>query len=543
MATIARHVSRAKAERLVAVGRILICTAALAAASIGFAIHRSDGHEMGITAAWWIFAAVALWRARHRPQSRTTPLALVLDFAFIATLLITTGGVSSVYFPTIVMPPFAANILYGKRAILLAAAGGVTVYVVTLLVTQTTNDPRVVIMRFGVVVLLGIVVIQRAGYEQRVERDMEHLATWPHRVGDDRYSAMQELLSRAAATLRTSRAAAAWTDSDGTAFFALLDGDSFELDEESIDAVVTPALARASSFLDPGLRTVHGAIEEWTGPFLVPSIRERLHTQVVLGARFVSQTVDGWLFVLDRRDANADDLMLAEIVARLMSSGMDQVNLAAMLQDNAAAAERIRLSRDLHDGLLQSLSGLALHAQGARRAIDTDPKGAQERLQVVVEQLAESQRALRDFVDELRPELALRRQPLRARLEQIARRVEAQWNVAVELNLSSEAESLDGVLDRHLESVTAEAITNAAKHAAAHHVRANIRVEGNSVRIDVVDDGRGFPFHGRHDLSRLLAEERGPWSLKERVVALGGDLVIDSSVRGSRVEVRLPVAS
>jgi signal transduction histidine kinase len=276
---------------------------------------------------------------------------------------------------------------------------------------------------------------------------------------------------------------------------------------------------------------------------LSAALGARLHSDSIIGARFVAQTVAGWLFALDRHNANADDVMLAEIVARLVSEGLDQINLASMMRDSAAAAERIRLSRDLHDGLLQSLSGLALHAQGARRVMESDPKAAQERLQLVVEQLAEGQRALRDFVDELRPELAVRRQSVRARLEQIAGRIAAEWSVAVEIHASEGIDALPAPLSLHLASVVAEAIANAAKHAAASRIRAIVEVDGAGVRVDIEDDGRGFPFRGRYDLTRLLAEQRGPWSLKERVIALGGELVIDSSSHGSRVEVFLPVAS
>ncbi len=181
------------------------------------------------------------------------------------------------------------------------------------------------------------------------------------------------------------------------------------------------------------------------------------------------------MFALDRADANADDLMLAEIVARLVSGGLDQVNLAAAMRENAAAAERIRLSRDLHDGLLQSLSGLALHVQSARRSIESDPQAAQQRLEIVVEQLAEGQRVLRDFVDELRP-------------ESIARNVATEWSVDVELHAGDGIDAGDGALAGHLASIIAETLSNAAKHAGATRIRA---------AVDVEDDGSGFPFQGR----------------------------------------------
>lgn len=263
----------------------------------------------------------------------------------------------------------------------------------------------------------------------------------------------------------------------------------------------------------------------------------------MIGARFVSQTVSGWLFALDPDDATPDDVMLAEIVARLLSAGLDQVNLVATLRDHAAAGERLRLSRDLHDGLLQSLSGLAFHAQTARQLVETNPAAAEERLGVVVELLAERQQALRDFVDELRPELAMRRQSLRARLEQIAKTIAFDRGVPIDVQTSDDIERVDAVLAGHIASFVAEALANAAKHAEPKSIRARISLEEKVVRIDVEDDGRGFPFHGRYDLERLVAEQRGPWSLKERVASLGGELVIDSSDRGSRVEVRLPLAS
>jgi signal transduction histidine kinase len=86
-------------------------------------------------------------------------------------------------------------------------------------------------------------------------------------------------------------------------------------------------------------------------------------------------------------------------------------------------------------------------------------------------------------------------------------------------------------------ALVAEALTNAARHAGATRIRGAVAVEETAVRIDVADDGRGFPMHGRLDSGHA------PWSLRERVTALGGELAIESSPRGARVEIRLPGAS
>ena len=57
----------------------------------------------------------------------------------------------------------------------------------------------------------------------------------------------------------------------------------------------------------------------------------------------------------------------------------------------------------------------------------------------------------------------------------------------------------------------------------------------------MADDGHGFSFQGTHDLATLQKFKAGPITLKERVSALGGDLVISSSKSGARLSISLPL--
>ena len=91
--------------------------------------------------------------------------------------------------------------------------------------------------------------------------------------------------------------------------------------------------------------------------------------------------------------------------------------------------------------------------------------------------------------------------------------------------------------------IVQEALVNAARHAHASAARVEVDAGGDEVRIDITDDGRGFAFRGRHDLAELQAMGVGPVSLRERVAAQGGSLVVDSSDGGSRLSIRLPLAS
>ena len=59
--------------------------------------------------------------------------------------------------------------------------------------------------------------------------------------------------------------------------------------------------------------------------------------------------------------------------------------------------------------------------------------------------------------------------------------------------------------------------------------------------LDVSDDGRGFPFIGRFNLSELTIARRGPVSLRERIASLGGDLRLDSTNEGSHIYMTIPL--
>jgi two-component system nitrate/nitrite sensor histidine kinase NarX len=88
-----------------------------------------------------------------------------------------------------------------------------------------------------------------------------------------------------------------------------------------------------------------------------------------------------------------------------------------------------------------------------------------------------------------------------------------------------------------------EAVVNALKHGQPSQVAATVDATRDQVRIIVADDGRGFPFRGRHNHRALVESRVGPRSLLDRVEALGGEVWIDSSDTGSRVEIVLSLLS
>ena len=311
----------------------------------------------------------------------------------------------------------------------------------------------------------------------------------------------------------------------------------------------------STSFFCQNIRVAHPVIihasvdglKRWYGEPLQRSLQERLTVGALLSARWKGEKMAGYLLVLDKPNMNADDLMLAEIVAQGAASQFDHVFFLQRLQQEKAAAsdERIRLVRDLHDGLLQSLAAAALQLEIARRLVGTDPQGAREHFRETQQLIAAELGALRSYVQHLKPDSARRPEmgpELGASLNELATRVERHWGLHVEMKTNCLDSVIKPPLAREIYFLVHESLVNAAHHARASSVHAFLSMENDELlRISIRDNGKGFSFHGRYDLASLNEINAGPLSLKERTSLLGGSLVIDSSETGSHLEITLPL--
>jgi signal transduction histidine kinase len=94
---------------------------------------------------------------------------------------------------------------------------------------------------------------------------------------------------------------------------------------------------------------------------------------------------------------------------------------------------------------------------------------------------------------------------------------------------------------RELARVVQEGLVNVRKHSGAHSVRVSFQSANGSWRLVINDDGKGFPFAGRNTMNQLDQLRRGPDIIKQRVRALGGDLVVVSTPgEGSTLEITVP---
>jgi signal transduction histidine kinase/ligand-binding sensor domain-containing protein len=202
--------------------------------------------------------------------------------------------------------------------------------------------------------------------------------------------------------------------------------------------------------------------------------------------------------------------------------------------------ERTRVARELHDTLLQGMSGIAMQLRSIRARLDKapagpdDPRRELERLQdTVTHCLEEARRAVWDLRDQGRRDSALG--PALARF---ARRLFRPVRTAYDLKIDGPIRQLPNAVEDELFRIAQEALRNAVTHAQATLVRIHLCYDVEAVTLTVSDDGVGFDPGATHP------EERGHFGLAglhERAAKLGATLAVRSAPgTGTTIEVVAP---
>ena len=188
--------------------------------------------------------------------------------------------------------------------------------------------------------------------------------------------------------------------------------------------------------------------------------------------------------------------------------------------------ERQRLGSDLHDGLGQELTGIALllHSLVTRKAA-VDVKVARE-LHEIIGLVNRAIRSTRSIAQGLSP-IALQRGGLVAALGSLAAWARSTYNIDVRLRLAGRWDStFDEASATHLYLIAQEAIINAVKHGSARHATIRLRTSRNAVSLLIVDDGTGIP------KLKPNQDGMGLQIMKYRASMLGGTLQIKAGPTG-----------
>jgi signal transduction histidine kinase len=213
-----------------------------------------------------------------------------------------------------------------------------------------------------------------------------------------------------------------------------------------------------------------------------------------------------------------------------------RAQLAETARQAGVLAERERLARELHDTVAQGFISVVTQLESAEQVLDERPQEAHERLEIARRTARENLQELRATVRALRPDL-LSDAPLSLALERAAARWSATASVPVQVRVTGQALALRPDTELALLRTAQEALANVGRHASATRVVLSLSYLGDTVTLDVDDDGVGF-----EKRERPLGEGGfGLVGMRERVEAAGGEFTIESTPgQGTCIAVSVP---
>lgn len=269
-----------------------------------------------------------------------------------------------------------------------------------------------------------------------------------------------------------------------------------------------------------------------------PPMRSLLGVPITVSGRPV-----GNLYLTDKQGAaefSAGDQRIVELFARHAGIAIENARLHERLSALRVVAERDRIGRDLHDGVIQGLYAVGLSLEEVERLVTESPAEAVTRVDAAIDAIHRSIADIREFVIGLRPSMT--GAGLASGIAALADGTRLTTTLDVETRIGASAAELTAIGDeaRHeVLHVVREALSNAARHARASRVEVEVTRTDEGLRLVISDNGVGFD-------PAALAEggHHGLVNLRERAATAGGRLEIDSQVgRGTRIVITIPIES
>lgn len=224
---------------------------------------------------------------------------------------------------------------------------------------------------------------------------------------------------------------------------------------------------------------------------------------------------------------------LSRSLVELRRVDADRRVLLARLSDGHEQ-ERVRISRELHDGLGQTLASISLFAKELEEDIPARYSGRLKELRKIAEAAIVS---LRSMVWNLRP-IELDQLGLSAAVHRLVQESRMQSAMTVNLRVWGKQTRLFERTEIAAYRILQESITNALRHSEAQCINVELGFEEEKLLISIDDDGVGFKApKGAHDRGRL-----GLANMDERARAVGGEVVVESRPGlGTSIRVWIPI--
>jgi signal transduction histidine kinase len=256
----------------------------------------------------------------------------------------------------------------------------------------------------------------------------------------------------------------------------------------------------------------------------------------------------GVLTVVNKADPagfGPKDLKWLKALAALAAVAIENSRLYHRLREERdrmlIAQEEVRkkLARDLHDGPTQTVSTMVMQVDFIKKLLERDPEKVPAELDRLSRSGQQAIHEMRTMLFDLRP-LVLETQGLPAALQLFVERHQAEGRARLHLHLDEGVGRYPAQVEGAIFSIVQEAVNNALKHAQAQNIWLRLAEKGETLVVEVEDDGVGFSLE-----TVLQAYERerfGLLNMRERAQLLGGELTIVSAPgQGTTVMLRIPI--
>lgn len=201
------------------------------------------------------------------------------------------------------------------------------------------------------------------------------------------------------------------------------------------------------------------------------------------------------------------------------------------------AADRERIGRELHDGIIQNIYAAGLGLEDILHRVTKNPDVARKRIRAVMEGLNQTIFDIRNYIFDL--QAAEQTHELETVLENLVHDLRLDTLLEVELEVVGSPCCVPGTqLTAHLTQIAREALSNVVKHSQATQVVVSLGYEGEQIRLAVTDDGTGMrTMNAKGDDQQGY----GIANMQARARLMGGDLILESAPEGGmRVAVTVP---
>ena len=572
-----------RAEQVLAVGRVFLAIGAL----VAIYVDPSEPTHY----AWLAYASLVLYalysiavlislRARQDSSPHFSRVLHVVDLLWPTYITTFTEGPNSPFFMFFFFVLLAAAYRWGLRETLITAAAAVTLFIVQALLLSFgpslivgslagTLELNRLIIRAVYLLMIGLLVGYLAEAEKQlrgetaaVSRVME-MAQVETGLRGTVQAVLEEFLHIFAADQAllvlqeiTSGNLYAWNLRNPPENLAASEVSSFEIpvSQEKLYFFPTPsetwyALWRPDKSVESPQAMARDSDGEWLrdAPLAVPEGFRNAHpfSHSLLGTGFhFRREWLGRLYLLDARlgPSRKEELGFAHKLVRRVLPAVYNVYLLRRLRTRAGTIERARVARELHDGVMQSLSAAAMKLDLLRRQKSASSSTPEEELAAIQQLLRDEMAKLRELMEQMRP-LDLLPTQLVDYLSDLVEKFHRETGVNSQFICDAEEIALRPRVCRELGRIVQEALMNVRRHSGANNVVVSFTLRDGNWKLVIDDDGCGFPFAGLFTQAELDAARKGPLVIKERVRAIQGELTVESTPgRGARLEILIPMA-